>query len=87
MVDDKDIDSVMELLPKDATYYFTKGTTKRAINEEKVYEKAQHHGLKGEKYPDVKTAYEAALKDASAEDFIFVGGSSYIVSDFLFTCF
>lgn len=83
MVDDKDIDSVMDMLPTDAVYYFTKGTTKRAISEDIVYEKALCHHLNGTKYADVKTAYEAALHDASADDFIFVGGSSYIVSDFL----
>lgn len=83
MVDDKDIDHVMQMLPTDATYYFTKATTKRAIPEEKVRTKASSYGLTGNAYPSVPQAYQKALTDADADDFIFVGGSSYIVADLL----
>lgn len=83
MVDDKDIDHVMELLPKNAIYYFTKAETHRAIPEDKVMELGMQHGLKGTTYKNVEAAYEKAFNDADAEDFIFVGGSSYIVADLL----
>ncbi len=83
MVDDKDIDHVMQMLPSNATYYFTKATTKRAIPEEKVWQKASSFELKGSTYPSVPDAYKKALADADANDFIFVGGSSYIVADLL----
>ncbi len=82
MVNDKDINSVMELLPKYATYYFTKANTKRAIDEKELIQLATKHNLKGNTYPTVSEAFNAAKKTASKKDFIFVGGSSYIVSDF-----
>jgi len=83
MVDDKDINGVMSLLPRNATYYFTRANSKRAITETIVKALAEKHGLKGECYADVPTAYEQALGDASDDDFIFIGGSSYIVADIL----
>lgn len=86
MVDDKDINSVMEMLPKDATYYFTNATTHRAIPAQKVRQTGEEHGLKGSCYNSVNEAYEAALKDAANDDFVFVGGSSYVVADLLSGC-
>ena len=83
MVDDKDIDGVMRLLPKDAIYYFTRPQSKRAFSEKLVQSKAIEHGLHGDCYSDVPTAYNAAIKQASPDDMIFVGGSSYVVSDLL----
>ena len=83
MVDDKDIDHVMNHLPNDAAYYFTRATTHRAIPETKVQEYGKRHNLHGNCYGSVAEAYEAALSDADPKDFIFVGGSSYVVADFL----
>lgn len=83
MVDDKDIDHVMDLLPKDAVYYFTRATTKRAIPEETTKNKGEAHGLHGTCYPTVEQAYEQARHDAAEGDFIFIGGSSYVVADLL----
>ena len=81
MVDDKDIDTVMDMLPHNAIYYWTQASTKRAIPAWKVKEKGEGHQLKGTIYDKVVDAYKAALGESSKEDFIFVGGSSYIVSD------
>ena len=83
MVDDKDIDTVMGMLPKDAVYYWTQPTSKRAFPVEKVAQTALTHHLNGQTIRDVDTAYRQALNDASNEDFIFVGGSSYVVADLL----
>lgn len=83
MVDDKDIDTVLAMLPKDAIYYFTRAQSKRAIPEQKVLEKAQALGLSGTTFAHVKEAYKQALSDANPDDFIFVGGSSYVVADLL----
>ena len=83
MVDDKDINTVMEMLPKDAVYYFNQASTHRAIPVGKVMEYATSHGLRGNGFNNVKDAYHQALQDASTEDFIFVGGSSYVVADLL----
>lgn len=83
MVDDKDIDSVMCLLPKNAIYYWTQADSKRAIKAERVAELAIKHDLRGEIFDNVEVAYTKALKDSNNDDFVFVGGSSYIVADLL----
>ena len=83
MVDDKDINTVMQLLPKQAVYYFTQASSHRAIPVHKVQEIAKAHQLEGMTFSNVKDAYQQALSDAHPEDFIFVGGSSYLVADLL----
>lgn len=82
MVDDKDVNSVLGLLPKDAEYIFTQADNHRAIPAEKLYEMATEHGLHGIYIKSVKDAYAEALRKAGDNDFIFVGGSSYVVADF-----
>ncbi|SFO85399.1 folylpolyglutamate synthase/dihydrofolate synthase family protein [Prevotella sp. tf2-5] len=86
MVEDKDINQVLDMLPKDACYYFTQAATKRAINGSVVKTMAAQHGLSGECYPTVVEAYRAAKEAATLKDFIFIGGSSYLVGDFLKKC-
>ncbi len=83
MVDDKDISSVLAMMPAKARYYFTKADSKRALSEDTVKQLAASHELTGESFPDVKAAYQAAMKNAKEEDVIFVGGSCYIIADFL----
>lgn len=83
MVNDKDVSGVLALLPKDARYYFTKASVKRALPEEELQKLAEQAGLKGETYKDVPAALAAAKAQAGKEDFIFVGGSSFIVADLL----
>ena len=83
MVNDKDIHGVLALLPKDAEYYFTKASVKRALPENELSRLASEAGLQGSCYPDVPSAVQAAQEKSLPEDFIFVGGSSFIVADLL----
>lgn len=83
MVDDKDIDSVLSLLPRNAVYYWTQASSKRAIPSTRVAALGKAHGLNGFDCGSVANAYHKALTEASPEDFIFVGGSSYVVADLL----
>ena len=83
MVDDKDINTVMEMLPKEAVYYFTQAETHRAIPSGKVMEAAAGHSLRGTAFSSVHEAYDAAYGDSTADDMIFIGGSSYIVADLM----
>ena len=83
MVDDKDIEGVINLLPKDATYYFAKSSNKRAVSEAVLKIIAEQHGLKGEGYPTVRDAYQSAIETAKHDDFVFIGGSTYVVADLL----
>lgn len=87
MVDDKDIDTVMDMLPKNAKYYFTKAETHRAVNEMVLREKAEERSLSGSTYSSVAQAYNAVKKNAKDNDFVFIGGSSYVVADLLKNCF
>ena len=84
MVNDKDIRGVLDMLPRNATYYFTKASVSRALNEREVQRLAKEvAGLEGNTYPNVKEAFEAANANAQKDDFIFVGGSTFVVADLL----
>ena len=83
MVDDKDINTVMEMLPKNAVYYWAQPTSKRAFSADKVAELGAKHHLKGTNCGSIANAYHKALEEADKDDFIFVGGSSYVVADLL----
>lgn len=83
MVNDKDISGVLNILPKEATYYFTKASVSRALDENEVKRLAEKSGLEGKAYPSVQKAFEAANASAHPDDFIFIGGSTFIVADLL----
>ena len=83
MVNDKDIQHVLQLLSTEAAYYFTQASVQRARPAESVRELALSYGLHGNAYPKVAEALAAARAEASPEDLIFVGGSSFIVADLL----
>lgn len=83
MVNDKDIDAVLGILPKDANYIFTKASIRRALDEEELQRKARAHGLEGETAPTVRLALEKASGKATENDMIFIGGSCFIVADLL----
>ena len=84
MVNDKDIAHVLEMLPKDAIYYFTQAKVKRALPAEALLAQAKGKGLDGKAFSSVIEAYTAARNEASSDDLIFIGGSTFIVAD-LFT--
>lgn len=83
MVNDKDINAVLALLPKHATYYFTQASVARALPAHELKALAAKHELNGTTYPTVAEATKAALGEADKEDFIYVGGSSFVVADLL----
>lgn len=83
MVNDKDIRGVLALLPKDAIYYFTQASVQRAMPAQELAKLAGEQHLHGTIYPSVKEATLATLKEANPDDFIFIGGSSFIVADLL----
>ena len=83
MVDDKDIDAVIQLLPEKAVYYFIKASCKRALSEQIIEQKAKMRGLKGTSYPTVEEACCTALSSMKNDDYLFIGGSNYIISEVL----
>ena len=89
MVNDKDIDTVLALLPTEAVYYFTQPATSRALPAEELLRRWQQlHPIANTQYPisafsTVREALEAAQEAATAEDIIFIGGSTYVVGEVL----
>ena len=83
MAADKDITAVLALMPTSAHYYFTKASVKRAMNEITLQGKAEPFHLKGQAYASVMEAYTAAMANAKPNDLVYLGGSSFIVADFL----
>ncbi|MPQ45956.1 bifunctional folylpolyglutamate synthase/dihydrofolate synthase [Marinifilum sp. N1E240] len=81
MVDDKNIEEVLSLMPKEATYYFTKASIPRALDENVLKEQAKKFGLVGNAYALVSEALENAIANSSDEDLIFVGGSTFVVAE------
>ena len=83
MVNDKDITSVLGLLPKKAVYYFTQANIPRALDAHLLAEQAAKFNLKGNVYNKISEAFSAAKQQATEKDFIFVGGSTFVVADAL----
>jgi dihydrofolate synthase/folylpolyglutamate synthase len=83
MVNDKDPATVLELLPKDAEYYFCKAGIPRALDPLKLQKQAGNYGLNGDNFSTVAEAYKAAQNKADANDVIFIGGSTFVVAEVL----
>lgn len=83
MVNDKDISTVLQMLPKDAVYYFCNASVKRALPSEDIAHQAECYGLHGRTCGSVADAYRLAQAEASSNDVIFIGGSSFVVADLL----
>lgn len=80
---DKDIDTVLGMMPKDAIYYFTQAQSSRSLKAEALQALGAKHSLKGNLYPVALNAYKAAMKAAKPSDAIFVGGSFYVIGELL----
>ena len=83
MVNDKDINGVLQIMPKDAEYYFCQAQVKRAKNSEELKACAEKYGLNGKTFATVGEAYEKAIVESDENDMVFVGGSSFVVADLL----
>lgn len=81
MVQDKDISKILALLPKSAKYVFCQADLPRALSAQLLAEKSKEFGLKGEVIPNVNQALKFARKNASSNDLIFVGGSTFVVAE------
>ncbi len=82
-VNDKDISHILDMMPKNASYYFTNAKIPRALSSAKLKEIAQSKDLCGNNFNSVEEAYLDAKINASSDDLIFIGGSTFIVADFL----
>ena len=83
VVNDKELDEVLPLFPKNATYYFCKPNIPRGLDASLLQEKAQHFALNGNKYSSVTEAYITAQNNSTKNDFIYIGGSTFVVGELL----
>jgi dihydrofolate synthase/folylpolyglutamate synthase len=81
VVNDKDLDEVLPLFPKNAIYYFCKPNIPRGLDATILQEKAKQFDLKGDTYCSVTDAYIHSKKNATRNDFIFIGGSTFVVAE------
>ncbi|MBC9797157.1 bifunctional folylpolyglutamate synthase/dihydrofolate synthase [Sinomicrobium weinanense] len=79
----KDLNSILPLFPQEATYYFASPAISRALPAEELRDHAQRYGLTGNIFPSVKKAYNDALAKANKGDFIYIGGSTFVVAEIL----
>ncbi|MEM9001575.1 MAG: folylpolyglutamate synthase/dihydrofolate synthase family protein [Bacteroidota bacterium] len=80
-VNDKEIDGLLALFPPGACYYFVCPQIPRGLPAVALQQKAMAHGLRGKSYDTVKKGLKRAMKAATAHDFVFVGGSTFVVAE------
>lgn len=83
VVNDKDLEEILPLFPKNAKYYFCKPNIPRGLDAQVLQQKAALFELHGEVYNSVSEAYQKALQNAAATDFVYVGGSTFVVAEIL----
>ncbi len=81
IMNDKNIEELLPLLPVNARYYFTNADVPRALDAQTLKDKAQNYNLRGEAYDNVKNALRYAKRNAKKNDLIFVGGSTFVVAE------
>lgn len=82
-VADKDVDHILDLFPGDAEYYITNAPIPRAMPADKLLAKVRERGFAARAYPSAAEAYRQAVADSNPDDVIYIGGSTFIVADFL----
>jgi len=83
VVNDKNLVSIVDLLPKKATYYFCKPDIPRGLDANELKQKLFDYNIMGTSYNSVNEAYKSAFKNASNNDFIFIGGSTFVVAEII----
>ena len=83
VVNDKDLNEILPLFPKNATYYFCKPNILRGLDAKILQQKASEFQLTGKVYHSVSNAYKSAIQNAGENDFIYIGGSTFVVGEIL----
>jgi dihydrofolate synthase / folylpolyglutamate synthase len=81
VVNDKDLDDILPLFPKNAHYFFSKPNVSRGLAATILQEKAASYGLTGQVYDSISIAYTEVLKKAMPNDFVYIGGSTFVVAE------
>ena len=83
VVNDKNLDEILPLFPTKAKYYFCKPNIPRGLDQHILEKKASEFGLKGEVFNSISDSYKSALENATKSDFIYIGGSTFVVAEIL----
>ena len=83
VVNDKDLDSILPLFPKNAIYYFCKPKIERGLSAKTLQEKAATYNLKGNTYNSISIAYKKSLANSDTKDLIYIGGSTFVVAEII----
>lgn len=83
VVNDKDLDSILPLFPKNAIYYFCKPKIERGLSAKILKEKAATYNLKGNIYNSISIAYKKAIANSDLKDLIYIGGSTFVVAEII----
>lgn len=83
VVNDKNIDDILNIMPKNAVYYFTKANIPRSLDESELQNEAKRFQMKGETYPTVNQAFKKAKEEANNSDMILICGSTFIVAEII----
>lgn len=83
VVNDKDLNRLLPIFPKDAKYYFSKPNVPRGLNETDLKNKAKHFQLLGNSYTSVSKALNASKSEVKKNDLIFIGGSTFTVAEII----
>lgn len=83
VVNDKNLDDILPILPTNAIYYFSKPNNPRGLEAAILSSKAAEHGLKGTIFNSITDAYKKALDSANPGDLIYIGGSTFVVAEIL----
>ena len=79
----KNFKKIINILPKEATYYFCKPNVSRGLPVDEILEYSNKIGLQAEKFSSVEEAYSSCLNESSEDDFIFIGGSNFVVAEII----
>lgn len=80
-VNDKNLDSIVDLFPESSNYYFARPNIERGLDELELQELFNNNNRIGKSYPSVAEAFKSAIKQSNLDDIIYVGGSTFVVSE------
>ena len=83
VVNDKDLNAILPLFPKNAIYYFGKPKIERGLSAKILQEKAATFQLKGKAYNSISIAYKNALANSDKKDLVYIGGSTFVVAEII----
>ena len=80
-VNDKNLDSIVDIFPESSNYYFAKPNIERGLDELELKELFKNNNRIGESYSSIEQAFKSAIKQSDPNDVIYIGGSTFVVSE------